>query len=197
MIGLRTIMSTLSGSTALNPDLDWSQLRETVLMLNLAVAQIDQSMNEGNSSVETLSSSFTSLATNLSDIQSSILQMKDENVDADKLKVIIEGSTTTALDKVNYAIIAFQFYDKLTQRLDHVSQSLGDLTNLITDPNSLYSPVAWQGLQASIRSKYTMEEERNMFDSVIAGAPIELALADFRKALLNKDNCDEDEIELF
>ncbi|PKI12701.1 hypothetical protein [Colwellia sp. 12G3] len=192
-------MSILSGSTALRPDLDWSQLKETVLMLNLAVAQIDGSMSEGNSSIETLSASFTGLATNLSDIQSSILQMKDKDDgdDVGKLKLIIEGSTTTALDKVHSAIIAFQFYDKLTQRLDHVSQSLGALTTLITDPAALYSPVEWRALQESIRSKYTMKEERNMFDKVIAGMPIEEALADFKKALLDKVNCEEDEIELF
>jgi hypothetical protein len=192
-------MSTLSGSTALRPDLDWSQLKETVLMLNLAVAQIDGSMSEGNSSIETLSASFTGLATNLSDIQSSILQMKgkDADGDADKLKLIIEGSTTTALDKVHSAIIAFQFYDKLTQRLDHVSQSLGALTALISDPTALYSPVEWRALQESIRAKYTMKEERNMFDKVIAGMPIEEALADFKEALLERVDCEEDEIELF
>jgi hypothetical protein len=190
-------MSTLPGSTALRPDLDWSQLKETVLMLNLAVAQIDESMNEGNSSVEMLSGSFTALANNLSDIQSSILQMKDEGENTDKLKLIIEGSTTTALDKVHSAIIAFQFYDKLTQRLDHVSQSLGALTTLITDPSALYSPVEWRALQESIRSKYTMEEERNMFDKVIAGVPIEEALADFKQELLNRGDCEEDEVELF
>ncbi|NQZ79869.1 MAG: hypothetical protein HRT52_02520 [Colwellia sp.] len=190
-------MSTLSGSTALRPDLDWSQLKETVLMLNLAVAQIDQSMNEGNSSVATLSGSFTALATNLSDIQSSILQMKNEDEDVEKLKLIIEGSTTTALDKVHSAIIAFQFYDKLTQRLDHVSQSLSALTTLIADPTALYSPIEWQALQESIRSKYTMEEERNMFDKVIAGMPIEEALAEFKQDLLARGDCEEDDIELF
>ena len=192
-------MNTLSGSTALRPDLDWSQLKETVLMLNLAVTQIDGSMSEGNSSIETLSASFTGLATNLSNIQSSIFQMKGkyDDGDAEKLKLIIEGSTTTALDKVHSAIIAFQFYDKLTQRLEHVSQSLGALTALISDPTAIYSPIEWRALQESIRAKYTMKEERNMFDKVIAGVPIEEALADFNQALLDRVNCEEDEIELF
>lgn len=190
-------MTSQSGSTAIRPDLDWSQLKETVLMLNLAVAQIDESMNEGNSSVETLSNSFTSLATNLSDIQSSIMQMKGDKEDTSKLKIIIEGSTTMALDKVQSAIIAFQFYDKLTQRLDHVSESLGSLTNLISDPNAIYSPVEWRNLQESIRSKYTMEDERDMFDKVIAGLPIEQVLTEYRQALLERGTNEEDEIELF
>ncbi len=186
-------MSTSSaGSSSINPDLDWSQLKETILMLNLSVAQIDQSMNEGNASVDTLASSFTSLATNLADIQSSINHMNDDNFD--KTKLIIQGSATTALDKVQSAIIAFQFYDKLTQRLDHVSHSLSSLTTLISNPSSLYSPPEWQALQQAIRSKYTMEEERRMFDKVLSGMPIEEALGEFREEI---NASDDDDIELF
>ncbi len=189
-------MTTYAASTSSRPDLDWSQLKETIVMLNLAVAQIDQSMTEGNGSVSTLSSSFTALATNLTDIISSVDQLNDEEKSCEKMKLIIEGSATTALDKVNSSIIAFQFYDKLSQRLDHVSQSLSSLTTLIGDPAALYSPIEWQALQASIRSKYTMEEEREMFDNVIAGMSIEEALTIFRKEKLEQKD-DEDDIELF
>lgn len=190
-------MNSLSGSTSSRPDLDWSQLKETIIMLNLAVTQIDQSMNEGNASVSTLSSSFTGLATNLSDIQSSVAQLSEKNESSEKMKLIIEGSTSTAIDKVHSAIIAFQFYDKLSQRLDHVSESLSALTTLIGNPAELYSPVAWQSLQETIRSKYTMEEERLMFDKVISGVPIEEALIEFNQNMTNKDDSEEDEIELF
>jgi len=163
----------------------------------LAVTQIDQSMNEGNSSVSALSTSFTGLATNLSDIQSSIEQLSQKNESSEKMQLIIQGSTSTALDKVNSAIIAFQFYDKLSQRLDHVSGSLSSLTALISNPEELYSPIAWKGLQETIRSKYTMEEERRMFDKVISGVPIEEALIEFKLDMANKSDSEEDEIELF
>lgn len=198
-------MSSYSGSTSAHPDLDWSQLKETILMLNLAVAQLEQSMTEGNASVSTLSASFTALATNLSDIKSSVEHIDannenpannspDNDNNNDKMKLIIQGSTSTALDKVQSSIIAFQFYDKLTQRLDHVSQSLSSLSSLIANPASLYSPIEWQALQQSIRSKYTMEEERKMFDNVISGMPIEEALAIFRQEQTPND---DDDIELF
>lgn len=190
-------MSVLSGSTSSRPDLDWSQLKETIVMLNLAVTQIDQSMNEGNASVSTLSTSFTGLATNLSDIQSSVSQLSHKDDSSDKMKLIIEGSTSTALDKVHSAIIAFQFYDKLSQRLDHVSESLTSLTELIGNPEQLYSPIAWQTLQETIRSKYTMEDERRMFDKVISGVPIEEALLEFNQDMANRHRVEEDEIELF
>lgn len=188
-------MSISTGSTSINPDLDWSQLKETILMLNLSVAQIDQSLHEGNASVDTLASTFTALATNLGDIQSSIEQVNDTN--CDQTKRIIQGSATTALDKVQSAIIAFQFYDKLTQRLDHVSDSLSSLTALIADPAALYSPPQWQALQQSIRSKYTMEEERRMFDKVLSGIPIAEALAQFNEEMAAKSETAEENIELF
>jgi hypothetical protein len=190
-------MTSFSASTSSRPDLDWSQLKETIIMLNLAVTQIDQSMNEGNASVSTLSKSFTGLATNLSDIQSSITQLSQEDDSSEKMKLIIEGSASTALDKVNSAIIAFQFYDKLSQRLDHVSGSLSSLTALIANPAELYSPIAWQALQETIRSKYTMEEERRMFDRVISGVPIEDALIEFNQDMENKSGAEADEVELF
>jgi len=189
-------MTSYSGSTSSRPDLDWSQLKETILMLNLAVAQIDQSMTDGDASVTTLSSSFTALATNLTDIISSSEHITDGKEDSNKMKIIIEGSATTALDKVHHSIIAFQFYDKLSQRLDHVSQSLNDLSLLIANPEALYSPIKWQELQHSIRSKYTMEEERKMFDNVISGMPIDEALKIFRQEKL-KQQVDDDDIELF
>jgi len=197
----RVDMSTFtSGSSSYKPDLDWSQLKETILMLNLAISQIDQSMNEGNSSVTTLSGAFTGIATMLSDIQLTIDQLTNKDASVEELQLSIQDLTSSAFDKVQSAIIAFQFYDKLTQRLDHVSGSLGDLTSIISDPELLYSPVEWRGLQESIRSKYTMAEERNMFDKVISGTPIEQALAEFREEILVKEESneeDEDDIELF
>ena len=45
-------------SDARNPDLDWSQIRETVMMLSLALAQIERSMTDGDDSVNALTELF-------------------------------------------------------------------------------------------------------------------------------------------
>lgn len=50
------------GTSAHMPDLDWSQVRETVLMLELSAVQIETAMKDSNSSVEVLTDSFTSMA---------------------------------------------------------------------------------------------------------------------------------------
>ena len=191
-------MNENMASSAHNPDLDWSQIRETILMLNLAVAQIDQSMNDGDNSVVKLSSSFTALATNLTDIKSSIeqLELNGEQEIKEELTLNIQSSTISALDKVHASIIAFQFYDKLSQRLDHVSDSLASLTQLIADPSAIYSPPKWLKLQQNIRSQYSMEEERQMFDNVISGMPVKQALNVFKQKSLG-DTEPENDIELF
>ena len=49
------INNNMTHSKANQPDLDWSQVRETLRMLHLAVAQIDMSLREGEGSVQTLS----------------------------------------------------------------------------------------------------------------------------------------------
>ena len=48
-------------STANSPDLDWSQVRETILMLGLAIGQIEMAMRDSDESVSVLTDSFTSM----------------------------------------------------------------------------------------------------------------------------------------
>jgi len=183
-----------TGSQSAQPDLDWSQLKETVLMINLAVSQVDQSMHEGSQSVDTLASSFTYLAQVMCDMQDQVKHLPEGD---DKNKLI--ETTQVATNNINSAIIAFQFYDKLSQRLGHVSADLFALTKLISDPTKLYSPPEWKKLQDTIRSQYTMEEERHMFDKVIAGMSISQALEEYKAEMIekNENKSDDDEIELF
>ena len=49
----------LRPSTAARPDLDWSQVRETILMLDLAVAQMEMAMRDSADSVDVLTHAFT------------------------------------------------------------------------------------------------------------------------------------------
>ncbi len=179
--------TTTGPSQAQQPDLDWSQVRETVMMLNLAVAQIERTMHDGDDSVQTLTDSFTSMAGNAEVIHAA----------ADKLAESAERATIlsncAAIEgKMGQAIVAFQFYDKLSQRLAHIAHSLNDLAGLVSTPGRLYNPYEWQGLQQKIRSKYTNEADRRMFDAILAGATIKEALS-----LGDRAANDEDDIELF
>ena len=190
------------GSNASRPDLDWSQVRETINMLTLAVAQIEGSMKDGEKSVAELTESFTYIASKLGNLAKSGKTL--QNTSAQEQQVLIDGIRNESEDihnKVSNAIIAFQFYDRLSQRLDHVKRDLMWLSNVINSPEQLYSPLAWNKLQQDIASNYTMEAERIMFEHIMKGASIEQALDIYKHHFsTNNDESNDnsgDEIELF
>lgn len=160
------------------PDLDWSQIRETVLMLELAATQIDTAMKESNASVNTLSAAFTGMAESLNNISTALQSLPDEG-EAGTTKAAMCRDTGQVSTMVHQAIIAFQFYDKLVQRLDHICASLSQMGALVGDRKRLYNPDEWVGLQNAIRAKYTTDEERIMFEAVLNGVPVDQAIEQF------------------
>ena len=187
---------TPRGTRVHTPDLDWSQVRETVLMLELAAGQVDAAMRDSNSSVQTLTDTFTSMADTLSTIDVALGTLPD-TIGNGMVKAEIQDNARQVAQKVHQAIIAFQFYDKLVQRLDHVCHSLSGLSGLVSDTGRLYNPAEWSALQELIRSKYTMTEERGMFDAVMAGATVEEALKHYMTARMQQVEDSGGEIELF
>ncbi len=158
-------------SDASNPDLDWSQIRETVLMLNVALSQVERSMTEGDESINNLTKLFTALMGKLQ-----VIQMASETLPDSREKNAITDNCRNVSEMVNEVIVAFQFYDKLTQRLSHVSLNLSALGDLISDRHRLYSPYEWRGLQEMIKSKYYIDTDRQMFNAILKGASVKEAL---------------------
>ncbi len=170
------------------PDLDWSQVRETVRLLTVSVAQVESGMKEGDTSVNTLTESFTSLVDHMNEISGLLTSIApcDERDSA-------LGHCAETSQKIQASIIAFQFYDRLQQSLSHVSDSLKGLTGLVESPERLYNPAEWRKFQDEIRGRYTMESEKIMFDAILEGKSIDEAVL----LASNVDDTDEDEIELF
>ncbi len=187
------IQKNPAGSTAANPDLDWSQVRETILMLNLVAAQVDFSLKDGTQSVDVLTRSFTSMVDSIRDVETGMetLAEKYQISDADQQEVNQHSHQIS--EKMQEAIVAFQFYDTLVQRLDHVVESLSVLADLVGDKSRLYAPSEWLALQDQIRTSYTMEKERNLFDAIIAGEDIDSVI----RQLNDIAQSQQDEIELF
>ncbi|MCK6412240.1 MAG: hypothetical protein L6Q55_07425 [Azonexus sp.] len=180
------------GTSAHAPDLNWSQVRETVLMLELAAMQIEAAMKDSHSSVEVLTASFTTMAGYMQQIGETLNALPDSG-EAGSAKNELQGISASVSGMVHQAIIAFQFYDKLVQRLAHVGHSLGDLSDLVGDTRRLFNPGEWVELQGRIRGKYTTAEEVAMFDAVMHGVPVEEAVERFMAEMKEKS----DDIELF
>jgi len=157
------------GSRARTPDLDWSQVQETVLMLQLKIVQIEGAMRDGENSVQSMAPSFMGMAGILDGLQARVADAPELQADIQEMQ-----------QRVQQTIMSFQFFDRLVQRLDHVSKGLEGLSRLVADRQRLYSPEEWVALQEGIRAMYTTTEERAMFDAVMAGMPVQEALETFR-----------------
>lgn len=180
-------------STATHPDLDWSQVKETVLMLKLAAAQVEFSLKDGNNSVNTLTESFTGMADSIKTIELDASSLFEKYSIEELDQSTVNENCQIISSKMQQAIVAFQFYDTLVQRMDHVVSSLSKLGDLVSDPMRLYSPHEWSALQEVIRSRYSMEKERELFDAIIAGEDMALVLEKMHQVAIS----DEDGIELF
>ena len=152
-------------SRAMDPDLDWSQIRETLAMLRLAICQIESSLNDGARSIEKLSSAFTVIVNEARALHDTAGLDNETQHHVD----VIEGAMAGA-------VTDFQFYDRINQRLDHVACGLGKMQAVIGDPTQIYNPLTWSNVQDEIKSSYSMESERLMFEKVMQGGTVEQAL---------------------
>lgn len=151
-------------------------------------------LNDSSSSVDDLTDSFTAISGTLNAIREIAHQLPDtsENMAA---KTEIETLGREVGDKITQAIVAFQFYDRLSQRLSQVSHNLDDLGILVNDPVRLYNPFAWVALQQKIRSKFVTEEDKHMFDTLMETRDVQQALAEFIKC--KREQHPDRDIELF
>ncbi len=181
-----------------NSNGDWCHVSETVNMLYLAVCQIEATMSDANSSVNTLTQSFTHLANHTCDASESA-QTINAVSQLDGFKRELTKTTTELRENISQAVQAFQFYDRVCQRIDHVARSLEKVSALLEDEANLHRPDSWKQVQDKIKSSYTMEAERIMFEFIMRGGSVKEALEIYRHHFTRDsyDKNDADEIELF
>jgi uncharacterized protein YoxC len=188
------------GSQIAQPVLNFSQVGETIAMLALTVAQIETSMKEGDKSVNQLTSSFTDLANHSQNIVQEAKKLDESSPHESAIRNNILKTAEDLGGKIQQAVIAFQFYDRLSQRLDHASHSLEKIGHLIANSEKRYEENAWRNMQDEIKNSYTMEAERIMFEHIMRGHSVAEALEiyqhQFDKSEQETFNTDDD-IEFF
>ena len=162
----------LSYSSSKKPDLDWSQVRETIKLMTLAAIQVDVVMQESDLSVNTLTESFTGIVNSMQTINNHLLTLDASDTRDQALACCSETKA-----EIQAAIMAFQIYDRMQQCLQHVTSNLKGLSKLVESPERLYNPNEWQVFQNQIRSRYTMESEKMMFDAILQGKSVDEAIA--------------------
>ncbi len=167
-------------------------------MLYLAVCQIEASIKESNTSVDSLTSSFTDLAKHSREVDQHVQEMCDLS-DIDNIKRQVSETSQEMQTKINQAITAFQFYDRVSQRLDHVARNLERVSDVIGNPVDINNPSIWEHIQNEVKNSYSMESERIMFEHIMRGASVKEALEIYHHHFNQEETGEEDgdEVELF
>ncbi len=133
-------------------------------LLAVSSMQIELAVEEGSERMQELGQLFTELA--------AILDAATAEGHSPPL-----GSATPAVDcasrlreVINQALIRMQFYDRLSQRLSHVSTGLRVVQAHLTDLARGPGIDRCAGLVEEIRAKYSLEDEKLVFNSIINGA---------------------------
>jgi hypothetical protein len=123
-------------------------------LLELTSSQLEVALQSASAQVERLAVSVAAFAR----LGAEIAASPDEAVAAQGARVAAEAQR---------AMFAMQFHDQLVQRLHHVRDALGDLQDALSAPEMPSAPA----LLSAIRSRYTMEDERRLFDVMVSHLP--------------------------
>lgn len=146
---------------------NWSPQQQTARMLALCEAQMEAATQDSDLAVDTLINSF-------SDLMNLVRELNAESAhnhgDTQTIKFASEEEMKQRyqqlMRQVNNAIVAFQFYDKLSQRLGHVRYSLSTLALFVCDRLNSQKPEHWDKLVTTLGRLYRTAEERAIFDSI-------------------------------
>jgi len=169
----------------------WTPEQQIARLLSLCEAQMESALSESDVAVEALVKSFAGLIEAGQALGS--LSEKTPEPGASDLAAQLE-----ALKKQTAAaVVAFQFYDKLTQRLGHVRYSLSALAMFVCDRSKSGEREQWRRMFATLRRLYRTEEERQLFRLMVEGASAEEAREHIQQSTLTLRGASTGEIEIF
>jgi len=96
----------------MKPSPDWSQVRETVRLLELAARQIEGAMKDGDASIETLARSFAGVAGRVQVIAETAAALPGDGP-AGSAKQRLAAASEQVGAWARETVIAFQSYDRL------------------------------------------------------------------------------------
>src|SRR5690606_24911077 len=154
----------------------WAPEREIAHTLELCEAQMEAALGESDHAVDALVSAFSSMVENASAARMALDNLPPAQRSALGDAAALRDRLAAVESQMAAAIVAFQFYDKLNQRLGHVRYSLSTLAMCVCDPVQSSQREQWQRLFSTLRRLYRTEEERRIFQMMIEGASAEQAL---------------------
>ncbi len=140
--------------------------------LDLFASQVAVCARDSAGPVDSLAQCVLSIATSA---QAILETVRGGQVPADSpARLAIERQCAAMLERVQLAVVAFQFHDLLAQRLQHVCEGLGELAATLRD-SRLQGADQWRAVGERIRGRYSLSEQLTLFDQVVTGVTAEPA----------------------
>lgn len=170
----------------------WTPEQQIARMLELCEAQMESALSESDVAMEALVKSFAGLIEAGQALGSLGEKTPVETGPADLASQLDALRRQTAA-----AVVAFQFYDKLTQRLGHVRYSLSALAMFVCDRSKSIERDQWKRLFATLRRLYRTDEELQIFKLMVDGASAEEAREIIQQTTQTLRATPTGEIEIF
>jgi hypothetical protein len=170
----------------------WTPEQQIARMLELCEAQMESALSESDVAMEALVKSFAGLIEAGQALGSLGEKTLPEAGPADLASQLDALRKQTAA-----AVVAFQFYDKLTQRLGHVRYSLSALAMFVCDRSKSIERDQWKRLFTTLRRLYRTDEELQIFKLMVDGASAEEAREHIQQTTQTLRAASTGEIEIF
>jgi hypothetical protein len=121
-------------------------------LLELAASQLEVAAHSTNAQMETLAGSIGALV------------LLGAELKAASAGAAREALAQEIIERAQTAVVAMQFHDQLVQRVAHVRDALTELNEAL---QGTPANVDWATVLAGIRFRYSMEDERRLFDRII------------------------------
>ena len=143
---------------------------------HLTQALIKFCMQDGDRASQELSVRLSNLQSQISTIELKL----DSDLGIDEVKVNLE----IAMSEILQSFIELQFFDRISQRMDHAIQSVqaGEMDD---------------AAQAGVANIFTMEDERILYDALLEGESVDSAVQKANAKLISVVKDVDDDIELF
>ena len=184
--GEDALASTLAG---------WTPEQQIAHMLQLCEAQMESALSESDIAVDALIKAFSGLADTARAFKEVTQSLPPEvqRATADNLDKQVASMTR----QVAAAIVAFQFYDKLSQRLGHVRYSLTSLAGFVCNRAQTRQRDQWRELFGALNRLYRTEEERQIFQMMVVGASAQDARDHIHQTTMSLRAETSGDVELF
>jgi septal ring factor EnvC (AmiA/AmiB activator) len=137
--------------------------------LELGAAQLDAAIRESDARVDKLAGAVTAVATDARELETQVQALDSADpAEVQQARQRIRQLAVQLDADVQATVTSLQFYDKLIQRLTHVRDGLAipsDSTVTALDP----ARSDWNAMLEQVRSRYSMVEERVLFDFMMRG----------------------------